>query len=330
MSSVRSRAAQLRDTGTSQLKLPQLAAPPWCAVWVRSLIFDKTKCSGIQALDISDLQLDWKMGDENYDFGGADAGASATFPMQCSALRKGGFVMIKVGLTQSAKVKELPGRVYRHLFANIFVFIYLFPNYRTAPARLSRCPPLKPESTATLKSILLLLIFSQVGCYLVRKCHRTHLTVFYNLSFPGKKLEDICPSTHNMEVPNVKRKDYQLIGMDDDFLSLMDDSGDTRDDLKCPAEDSDVGKEVRDAISNEADILVRTVEIYGGSVWMNKYECGFFWNVFLNTSLHRTQLIASTNIDTLFSDCTEMIRNLKCSEIVIDALVQAGSEFLKK
>ena len=59
-----------------------------------------------------------------------------------------------------------------------------------------------------------------------------------------------------MEVPNVKRKDYQLIGMDDDFLSLMDDSGDTRDDLKCPAEDVDVGKEVRDAIANEADILV--------------------------------------------------------------------------
>ena len=59
-----------------------------------------------------------------------------------------------------------------------------------------------------------------------------------------------------MEVPNVKRKDYQLIGMDDDFLSLMDDSGDTRDDLKCPPEDNDVGKEVRDAIANEADILV--------------------------------------------------------------------------
>ena len=70
----------------------------------------------------------------------------------------------------------------------------------------------------------------------------------------GKKYEDICPSTHNMDVPNVKRKDYQLIGMEDDFLSLMDDAGDTRDDLKCP--EGEIGDEIRAAIGEEKEILV--------------------------------------------------------------------------
>jgi translation initiation factor 5A len=75
-----------------------------------------------------------------------------------------------------------------------------------------------------------------------------------NVFIVGKKYEDICPSTHNMDVPNVKRKDYQLIGMEDDFLSLMDDSGDTRDDLKCP--EGEIGDEIRAAISEEKEILV--------------------------------------------------------------------------
>ncbi len=60
-----------------------------------------------------------------------------------------------------------------------------------------------------------------------------------------------------MDVPNVKRKDYQLIGMEDDFLSLMDDSGDTRDDLKCP--EGEIGDEIRAAISEEKEILVSYV-----------------------------------------------------------------------
>ena len=82
-----------------------------------------------------------------------------------------------------------------------------------------------------------------------------HHFLHWNLTHgAGKKLEDICPSTHNMEVPNVVRKDYMLIGMEDGFLSLMDDSGETRDDLKCP-EDS-IGDEIKKAIADEIDILV--------------------------------------------------------------------------
>ena len=52
----------------------------------------------------------------------------------------------------------------------------------------------------------------------------------------------------------MKRKDFQLIGVNDDFLSLMDDTGDMREDLKCP-EDS-IGDEIKAAMDKDADILV--------------------------------------------------------------------------
>ncbi|KAI4276032.1 MAG: hypothetical protein LQ337_002773 [Flavoplaca oasis] len=61
--------------------------------------------------------------------------------------------------------------------------------------------------------------------------------------FTGKKLEDLCPSTHNMDVPNVQRKEYQLLDISDDgFLSLMSDDGVTKDDVKVP--EGEVGERI--------------------------------------------------------------------------------------
>ena len=57
-----------------------------------------------------------------------------------------------------------------------------------------------------------------------------------------------------MDVPNVKRKDYQLLSVEDNYLSLMDDNGETREDLKVP--DGEVGEEIKNAMKDEKDILV--------------------------------------------------------------------------
>merc|ERR1712035_69342 len=119
------------------------------------------------------------------DFESGTSGASETYPMQCSALRKNGYVMIK-------------GR------------------------------PCKIVEMST----------SKTGKHGHAKVHLVALDIF-----TGKKLEDICPSTHNMNVPNVTRKDYSLLNIEDGFLSLMDDSGDQREDIKVP--DGEVGEEIK-------------------------------------------------------------------------------------
>merc|ERR1719228_3114728 len=72
---------------------------------------------------------------------------------------------------------------------------------------------------------------------------------------------DIFPSTHNMEVPNVTRKDYQLISVDEGFLSLMDDSGETRDDLKIP--EGEIGDQIKEAAELEKDILCTVLSAAG-------------------------------------------------------------------
>ncbi len=79
--------------------------------------------------------------------------------------------------------------------------------------------------------------------------------------FTGKKYEDICPSTHNMNVPHVKRTDLQCIGLEDGFLSLMNDAGDTRDDLKVP--EGDIGKDIISKVEKDEQFNVTVLKACG-------------------------------------------------------------------
>lgn len=56
--------------------------------------------------------------------------------------------------------------------------------------------------------------------------------------FTSKKHEDSCPTSHNIDVPNVVRTEYNLIDIaDDGFLSLMNEDGSTKEDLKLPTDE---------------------------------------------------------------------------------------------
>ncbi|KZT68104.1 eukaryotic translation initiation factor 5A-2 [Daedalea quercina L-15889] len=134
-----------------------------------------------------------------HNFEQASAGASLTFPMQCSALRKNGHVVIK-------------GR------------------------------PCKIVEMST----------SKTGKHGHAKVHLVAIDIF-----TGKKLEDICPSTHNMDVPNVSRNEYQLVNIDEGFLNLMTTDGTPKDDVRVP--EGDIGKDITDAFEEGKDLLVTII-----------------------------------------------------------------------
>lgn len=137
-----------------------------------------------------------------HTFESADAGASTTYPQQCSALRKGGFVVIK---SRPCKIVEMTT--------------------------------------------------SKTGKHGHAKVHLTAIDIFN-----GRKLEELCPSTHNMDVPNVTRREYQVLDVSDDgYLSLMNPDGDQKDDVKAPTGDvGDKLKKLFEEESKDVNVIIQT------------------------------------------------------------------------
>ncbi|RNA41367.1 eukaryotic translation initiation factor 5A [Brachionus plicatilis] len=142
---------------------------------------------------------------EEFSFDQAQSGSSESFPMQCSALRKNGFVLIK---DRPCKIVEM--------------------------------------ST------------SKTGKHGHAKVNMVGIDIF-----TGKKYEDICPSTHNMMVPNVARKEYSLMDITDDgFVSLLDpEKNDTRDDIKLPV--GDLGNDIKAKFDADESLIVTVLKSMG-------------------------------------------------------------------
>jgi len=89
---------------------------------------------------------------------------------------------------------------------------------------------------------------SKTGKHGHAKCHFVAIDIF-----TGKKLEDLQPSSHNCDVPNVSRQEYTLMDISEDgFVSLMDDKGAEKGDLKMPS-GTDEADKLAENIQKEFD-----------------------------------------------------------------------------
>jgi translation initiation factor 5A len=65
--------------------------------------------------------------------------------------------------------------------------------------------------------------------------------------FTGKKLEDMIPSTHGTTVPIVNKSDWEIIDIEGEELTLMDEAGVQKTDLNLPGVPDGLGEEIREA-----------------------------------------------------------------------------------
>uniref|UniRef100_A0A0D6R8J6 Eukaryotic translation initiation factor 5A n=1 Tax=Araucaria cunninghamii TaxID=56994 RepID=A0A0D6R8J6_ARACU len=99
---------------------------------------------------------------------------------------------------------------------------------------------------------------SKTGKHGHAKCHFVGIDIF-----TGKKLEDIVPSSHNCDVPEVVRTDYQLIDISEDgFVSLLTESGETKDDLRLPI-DEPLHTQIKDGFAEGKDLIMAVMSAMG-------------------------------------------------------------------
>ena len=90
--------------------------------------------------------------------------------------------------------------------------------------------------------------------------------------FTEKKMEEICQSTHNINVPEVKKKEYQLLDISDDgFLTLFDEeTNESSEDQKL--RDKKLDLEIIKQFEDGKDLIVTIIFAMGESAAVDYKE----------------------------------------------------------
>merc|ERR1712032_1752607 len=111
---------------------------------------------------------------------------------------------------------------------------------------------------------------SKTGKHGHAKAHIVALDIF-----TGKKYEDLCPTSHNMEIPFSKRTEYQLLGADEahgNVSLLIPETGDLKIDLNLPTfvhqgeptdEDKKVAGDILKGIEDGKEVIVAVLAACG-------------------------------------------------------------------
>merc|ERR1739838_279388 len=78
--------------------------------------------------------------------------------------------------------------------------------------------------------------------------------------FTGKKLEDMVPSSHGTTVPVVVRSEWEIIDIEEEVLTLMDEAGNQKTDMNLPTHPPNMAKEIRESWNGGENSVMVTVQ----------------------------------------------------------------------
>mmetsp|Transcript_52308 Transcript_52308/g.104835 ORF Transcript_52308/g.104835 Transcript_52308/m.104835 type:complete len:160 (-) Transcript_52308:354-833(-) len=100
---------------------------------------------------------------------------------------------------------------------------------------------------------------SKTGKHGSAKCNFTANNIFNN-----KKLEDMMPSSQGTTTPIVQRLEYTLVDIsEEDYLTLMTESGETREDLKLPDFPEGYAHELKTAFDEGKQLILTVLSACG-------------------------------------------------------------------